>query len=240
MKTRRHSSITLLMVASVFLSLLVLLTSCGVPTYFVPKFSVTTSDSTEDESATFSFTYTPDSTITTTSSDHAGLLLLYYYGNSSLSSTDRSNIIKAFRSNYIINTNDGRVVSPDSIDDPVVTYTSTDGTSTYDVYAFTLNGSLIQAPTYNYSIDIDETYSTSVTLTYNDPDTTVTGDEYVSYQDDNALFTMQFDSSFVPAGDKYIWVFAAISAQGESFSNIYWSDLKYAGHMVIPSATSEE
>ncbi len=228
------------MVASVFLSLLVLLTSCGVPTYFVPKFTVSTSDSTEDESATFSYTYTPDSTITTTSYDHAGLLLLYYYGNSSLSSTDRSNIIKTFKSTYVINTNDGRVVSPDSIDDPVVTYSSTDGSTSYDVYAFTLNGSVIQAPTYNYKIDIANKYSVDVTLTYNDTDTTTTGDEYVSYQDDKASFTMQFDSSFTPSSDKYIWVFAAISTQGESFSNIYWSDLKYVGHMVIPSTTSEE
>lgn len=233
MKTRRHSSIFTLMVASVFLTLLALLTSCGVPTYFVPKFNVSSISNSKNEDK-FHLTYTPDSTVTTTSSDHAGLLLIYYYGNSSFSPTDKTNLIKAFKSKYASSSYNGDNIKLDSDDDPVVTYTSSDGL-VYNAYAFTLNGTRIQAPSYNYEIDISNTYSVDVTLTYIDPDTDITGDEYVSYQDDNTLFTMQFDPSFIPASDKYIYVFAALCTQsGISFSNIFWSDLKYVGQMIIP------
>ncbi len=210
------------MVASVFLSFLLL--SCGIPTYFDPdaEFAITNRTAV-DNGATFTMSFTTDSTTDTDADeDSCGLLLLYYYGDSSLNSQDQDKIISAFASSY---KTPQEIVDPSSIDDPVITCKSADGESTFEVYAFTNAGSVISAPDYNLDLDITEDYDVDVTLAY--------ADSVVTYTDDYTTFELGFDSETKLEKDKYIYVFAAVSAQGQNFSNLYWTKLKYAGYILI-------
>lgn len=230
MKTRRHSSITLLMVASVFLTLLALLTSCGVPTYIVPTVKFTQVSS-ADQTTSFTVSYSSDSSVAG-SVDKIGLLLVYYLDDSSNANSEKSRIPSNFKSTYITATNDGRVVYLSDIDDPVVNYTYNN--VEYNAYAFTLNGSVVEAPYYTYlstaGLDNTADVTLNIELTYDNDE------KSVKLQDDSTLFYLGFDSNFDPSENEYIRVFAAISVQSDNFSNLFWSPLTYVGAMQVPEA----
>ncbi len=229
MKTRRRLSIFSLIVASVFLCLL--LVSCGVPTYFVPTFTVSGVTPSLSVTDTFNANYTPDSSITTGDDDYCGMLLLYYVGG--ITPSENTSIISKFKSTYIPTEYNGASIKLDSIDDPVISYTNSSDEDV-NVYAFNLNGQVVDAPKYTYSLDIGSSYSKTVTLTYNDPDTSSYGGEFIEYDDGTKQIDLFFDSSFKPASNTYVWIFAAVSAQGDSFSNTFWSPLRYVGYIVTP------
>ena len=216
------------MVASVFLSFLVLLTSCGVPTYYVPKFTVSpVTKSTTSSTGEFNLTYTPDATVTTGAEDYCGMVLLYYIGDST--NSESSTIISKFKSQFTPSTYNGVVLNLEDSDDPVITYTNS-SSQTINVYAFTNDGTVVEAPEYNLSIPIATTYSVTASLTYNSE----TGK--VDYADDSpCALNLGFYKGFTPTATQYIWIYAAVSTQGDSFSNIYWSDLKLVGNIVIPT-----
>lgn len=229
MKTRRHSSIFTLMVASVFLTLLALLSSCGVPTYIVPTVEFTRISS-EDQTTEFKVSYSSDSSVSG-SVDKIGLLLVYYLDNSSGANSEKSRIPSNFKSTYVTSTNDGRVVYISDIDDPVVSYTY--NSADYNAYAFSVDGSAVAAPYYTYlpfgGLDNTQSVNLTLKLTYDNSLKTVALED----SDSNST-TLGFDSSFNPSSKQYIRVFAAVSVQSENYSNIFWSDLKYVGQMIIP------
>ncbi len=227
------------MVASVFLTLLVLLASCGVPTYIVPTVKFTQGSS-ADQTTSFTVSYSSDSS-GSGCVDKIGLLLVYYHDDSSNANSEKSRIPSNFKSTYITSTYDGRVVYLSDIDDPVVSYTNND--VEYNAYAFTLNGFVVEAPYYTYlstagldntadGLDNTADVTLNIELTYDNDE------KSVKLQDDSTLFYLGFDSNFNPSENEYIRVFAAISVQSDNYSNLFWSPLTYVGAMQVPETTS--
>lgn len=217
------------MVASVFFTLLALLSSCGVPTYIVPTVKFTPISS-EDQTTEFKVSYSSDSSVSG-SVDKIGLLLVYYLDDSSGANSEKSRIPSNFKSTYVTSTNDGRVVYISDIDDPVVSYTY--NSADYNAYAFSVDGSAVAAPYYTYlpfgGLDNTQSVNLTLKLTYDNSLKTVALED----SDSNST-TLGFDSSFNPSSKQHIRVFAAVSVQSENYSNIYWSALTNVGDIVIP------
>lgn len=214
MKSRRHLSILVLLVASVFLCLV----ACGVPTYLIPDISKVSRISNDKTTLKFSVQYSSQSEYP--SKDSVGLLLLYYLGDSTNSAI--SSINNKFLSAYRPSKYDGYSINL-SDDTAVLSYTYSD--ISYEIYAMEIDGSHVNAPFYNMSIGNNPAFYT-IELSYDDSVREIS----LSCAEDPGLdrvFTLYED--FPPLDVNTLHVYGAISVQSTNYSNIYWSDLQYAG-----------
>ncbi len=212
MRIRRHQTIIALLVASVFLYLF---SSCGVPTYLIPDSDKITRTSNLLNEISFTVNYKASSV--DPSKDHVGLLLLYYIGDST--NDAGPTVINSFTAKYRPSIYDAY---PVSISDNAELYTVTVGGMDYNVYAFEIDGSHVNAPDYTDGhTGVSSIYSYD--LTYDDTYRTLVLD------DGSSTKTLTLFDGFPPLDTSYIHVFGAISVQSPNYSNIYLSKLQYIG-----------
>ena len=217
MRSRRHPFIELIAMASVFLCLI---TSCGIPTYLTEVNATITASN----ASTFSLHY--DSESVSADSDKVGLLLLYYIGDSTNSA--KSSVKTQFKNKFRPTQYDGSTVNAEA-DTPVLTFNSSN--TTYDFYAFETGSGVVEAPLYTWQIQ-DNPGNYSVELTYDETQKTVNMTVKNSLLVTVSEITLVLHDDFEPSlENNYIHIFGAVSVQGKSYSNIYWSDLQYCGSL---------
>ena len=214
MKSRRHLTILLLLVASVFLCLV----ACGVPTYLIPDTAKITRISDDKTLMKFSVQYSAQSE--DPSKDRVGLLLLYYLGDSTNSAS--SSINNKFLTTYRPTKYDGYSINL-SDDSTVLSYTYSE--IKYDIYALEMFGEHVNAPYYDLPIVNNPAYYT-FELSYDDTARAISL-SCAEAPSLNRVFTLYED--FPPLDTNTLHIYAAISVQSTNYSNIYWSDLQYAG-----------
>ena len=215
MKNRRLSSILVLTVASVFLFLCL---SCGIPTYIVPKVDFSSVKS-GDNADSFTLTYTCEDVVG--DQGRVGLLLLYYVDSTAPSSN--STIISKFKSSFVPTSYNGVNVDVEQ-NTPVMTVTRQDGET--NIYAFTCNGSLISDPLYTLSLPTTGDFSDRILLQYVDNSINLA-------VDGTYAVSLGLDPSTEVNDGNYIAVYAAVSVKSTSFTNHYWSDLKFVGYIRV-------
>ena len=229
----RHRSMMVLMIAAVS----VFLCSCGIPTYWEPLNSDTTvvrklseeEDSEGNKVLNFNIRvdyYTGDDG---ENAPNMGLLLLYVYSDSTNSSLS-TELVKKFNSDYRGTIPYGVSTLTATNDNPVWEFTVDE--TDYGVYAFTdSNGEPVEA--YKYNLDITSASSFNTKFSLKLVDNTDEGIEI--YEDGSTSKTASYGFGLGSSrmselkDSKYIHVYAAISAQGNVYSNLYWSHLEYVG-----------
>jgi hypothetical protein len=157
-----------------------------------------------------------------------GLLLLYYVGDSTNSA--KSSVNTQFKNKFRPTQYDGITVNVEA-DTPVLSYKSSD--TNYEFYAFETGSGVVQAPLYTYQID-DNPANYSVSFTYNSSSKTVDMVVRNSLLSVIAEETLSLHDDFEPTLDNnYVHIWGAVSVQGKSYSNIYWSDLQYCASLQV-------
>ncbi len=216
MKTRRHHSIIVLLVASVFLCLI---TACGVPTYIVP--TVTVSNVTpETDTDSFTLSYSSESL---GDEGKVGLLLLYSIEDTT--PVKQSSLVSSFKSSYSPTQYDGVPISASDNEAVVsVTVASTD----YKLYPlYSSSTRTLSAPDYSHAMDTSGAFTNEVRIDYDSANTFAK-----LYLDGAEASNLYFASSVAPTSN-YIGLYAAVSVQSPNFSNIYWSSLFFVGYIRI-------
>ena len=210
----------LVVAASVFLCLAA---SCGIPTYLTEVNAKITSNA----DPSFSIHY--DSESVSKDTDRVGLLLLYYVEDSSANSA--KNLVNTqFNTKYRPTQYDGITVNVEA-DTPVLSFKSSD--SNYEFYAFETGSGVVQAPLYTYQID-DNPANYSVSFEYEASTKNIEMKVKNSLLVDIETVTLSLHDDFEPTLDNnYIHIFGAVSVQGKSYSNIYWSDLQYCASLQV-------
>ncbi len=213
----------------------VFLFSCGIPSYWLPSNSTVISKNSSKDANTVSFNVTVNyySDQNGDNAPYIGLVLLYVYSDtlhgSSNSSFD-SALVKEFNSSYRGTIPNGLSTLKASYNTPIWSFTYDD--ETFNVYAFT-NGDGDSVSAYKYNKDISSTEDFSTNYILKPKETKTDGVEL--YVDDSTTadssLSFGLDSSNLSdlSEASYIHVYAAISAQGNNYSNLYWSDLVYVG-----------
>ena len=229
----RHRSMMVLMIVAVS----VFLCSCGIPTYWSPSNTDSTvvrklQEGEDDEgNRILNFNvrvdyYEGDGG---ENAPNMGLLLLYVYSDSTNSSLSNE-LVKKFNSDYRGSIPNGVSTLDANYDTPVWEFTVDE--TDYGVYAFTdSNGNSVSA--YKYNLDITSTSDFITKFSLKLAGNVEEGIEL--YEDDSASKTASYGFGLETShmselkGSKYIHVYAAISAQGNGYSNLYWSHLEYVG-----------
>ena len=209
MRSRRHTSKFILAVASVFLLLVV---SCGIPTYIVPKVSFS-SVSSGNNTDSFNVAYSCSDPLG--DSGRVGLLLLYHIEETTPPS--RSAITSKFKSQFVPTEYNGANVDVTE-GTPVLT------ASDINVYAFENSGSVITDPDYTVLLPNSDDFSRNVKLVYNNG-------EILLILDELQVATLTLDPA--TAIGNYIGIYAAVSVKSNSYTNHYWSDLKFVGYIRV-------
>ena len=217
MKNRRLTSLMILTVASVFLFFIL---SCGIPTYIVPTVNVS-GVSSGDNQESFRLSYTCEDVVG--NEGRIGLLLLYYVDNTAPSSN--STIVTKFKNTFVPTSYNGVNVDVEQ-NTPVMTVTSS--SSETNIYAFTVNGSLISDPMYTFALPVTGDFTRKVGLQYNE-----NGIIELFMDDSGTGLMLGLDPSTQVNEGNYIAVYAAVSVKSTSFTNHYWSDLKFVGYIRV-------
>lgn len=217
MKNRRLTSLMILTVASVFLFFIL---SCGIPTYIVPTVNVS-GVSSGDNQESFRLSYTCEDVVG--NEGRIGLLLLYYVDNTAPSSN--STIVTTFKNTFVPTSYNGVNVDVEQ-NTPVMTVTSS--SSETNIYAFTVNGSLISDPMYTFALPVTGDFTRKVGLQYNE-----NGIIELFMDDSDTGLMLGLDPSTQVNEGNYIAVYAAVSVKSTSFTNHYWSDLKFVGYIRV-------
>ena len=212
MRSRRHTSKIILAVASVFLFFLV---SCGIPTYIVPKVSFSNVKSGNNAE---SFTVAYNCSDSLGDSGRVGLLILYHLEGTTPPSKGRNTITSKFKSQFVPSEYNGANVDVTE-GEPVL------NAGEFDVYAFEKNGSVVTDPDYTILLPNSDDFSRDVELEYLDRDNILLkiGGVHVA--------TLSLDPA--TAVDNYIAIYAAVSVKSNSYTNHYWSELKYVGNIWV-------
>ena len=214
MRSRRHTSKIILAVASVFLFLLV---SCGIPTYIVPKVSFSNVKS-GDNAESFTVAYNCSDSLG--DSGRVGLLLLYHIEQTT--PTSRSAITSKFKSQFVPSEYNGANVDVTE-GEPVL------NANDINVYAFRKNGSVITDPDYTTLLSNSDDFSRDVALAYQDGAISLSiGGMPIS--------TLSLDPATEVGDSQYIGIYAAVSVKSNSYTNHYWSDLKFVGYIRVVEA----
>ena len=221
----RHRLLTLVSVRAVpvFFIVLLCLTSCGVPTYWQPKNSTAISSSTSSSSnnvVNFNVTVNYYSGDDGSNAPNLGLVLLYVYANEP-NTTISSELVKQFNTSYRGTSPNGVSTLQSEANEAIWSFTVSD--IDYNVYAF--NGA-ISAPNYNKDLTATSDFTKAIKLVLNDSVDSV--DFYIDETLDSTLVFVLNDLTSLKDSN-YIHVYAALSAQGENYGNIYWSNLTYVG-----------
>lgn len=211
MRSRRHTSKIILAVASVFLFILV---SCGIPTYIVPKISFSNVKS-GDNAESFTVAYNCSDSLG--DSGRVGLLLLYHIEQTT--PTSRSAITSKFKSQFVPSEYNGANVDVTE-GEPVL------NANDINVYAFRKNGSVITDPDYTTLLSNSDDFSRDVALAYHDGAISLSiGGMPIS--------TLSLDPATEVGDSQYIGIYAAVSVKSNSYTNHYWSDLKFVGYIRV-------
>ena len=211
MRSRRHTSKIILAVASVFLFFLV---SCGIPTYIVPKISFSNVKS-GDNAESFTIAYNCSDSLG--DSGRVGLLLLYHIEQTT--PTSRSAITSKFKSQFVPSEYNGANVDVTE-GEPVL------NANDINVYAFRKNGSVITDPDYTTLLSNSDDFSRDVALAYQDGAISLSiGGMPIS--------TLSLDPATEVGDSQYIGIYAAVSVKSNSYTNHYWSDLKFVGYVRV-------
>ncbi|MBQ3830129.1 MAG: hypothetical protein IJT86_01260 [Spirochaetales bacterium] len=211
MRSRRHTSKIILAVASVFLFFLV---SCGIPTYIVPKISFSNVKS-GDNAESFTVAYSCSDSLG--DSGRVGLLLLYHIEQTT--PTSRSAITSKFKSQFVPSEYNGANVDVTE-GEPVL------NANDINVYAFRKNGSVITDPDYTTLLSNSDDFSRDVALAYQDGAISLSiGGMPIS--------TLSLDPATEVGDSQYIGIYAAVSVKSNSYTNHYWSDLKFVGYIRV-------
>ena len=211
MRSRRHTSKIILAVASVFLFFLV---SCGIPTYIVPKVSFSNVKS-GDNAESFTVAYNCSDSLG--DSGRVGLLLLYHIEQTT--PTSRSAITSKFKSQFVPSEYNGANVDVTE-GEPVL------NANDINVYAFMKNGSVITDPDYTTLLSNSDDFSRDVALAYQDGTISLSiGGMPIS--------TLSLDPATEVGDSQYIGIYAAVSVKSNSYTNHYWSDLKFVGYIRV-------
>ena len=211
MRSRRHTSKIILAVASGFLFFLV---SCGIPTYIVPKVSFSNVKS-GDNAESFTVAYNCSDSLG--DSGRVGLLLLYHIEQTT--PTSRSAITSKFKSQFVPSEYNGANVDVTE-GEPVL------NANDINVYAFRKNGSVITDPDYTTLLSNSDDFSRDVALAYQDGSISLSiGGMPIS--------TLSLDPATEVGDSQYIGIYAALSVKSNSYTNHYWSDLKFVGYIRV-------
>ncbi len=216
----------------------VFLFSCGIPSYWEPSNETVISKNLTNETDTVSFNVTVNyyEDQDGNNAPNIGLLLLYVYTETnplhdySISSSFDYALIKEFNSSYRGTIPNGLYTLKASNNTPIWSFTYDE--ETFNVYAFTDgDGSAVKAYKYNKDITSEESFSTQYTLKLKE--TKTEGVELYVENSTTVDCSLSFglnDSNLSDLDESsYIHVYAAISAQGDNYSNLYWSNLVYVG-----------
>lgn len=213
MRSRRHTSKIILAVASVFLFLLV---SCGIPTYIVPKVSFS-NEKPGDNAESFTVAYNCSDSLG--DSGRVGLLLLYGIYGSTPQSSDYKPIETQFKKMFVPSEYNGANVDVTE-GEPVL------NANDINVYAFRKNGSVITDPDYTTLLSNSDDFSRDVALAYQDGAISLSiGGMPIS--------TLSLDPATEVGDSQYIGIYAAVSVKSNSYTNHYWSDLKFVGYIRV-------
>ncbi|MBQ9811096.1 MAG: hypothetical protein IJM52_08050 [Spirochaetales bacterium] len=213
MRSRRHTSKIILAVASVFLFLLV---SCGIPTYIVPKVSFSNVKS-GDNAESFTVAYNCSDSLG--DSGRVGLLLLYGIYGSTPQSSDYKPIETQFKKMFVPSEYNGANVDVTE-GEPVL------NANDINVYAFRKNGSVITDPDYTTLLSNSDDFSRDVALAYQDGAISLSIDRM-------PISTLSLDPATEVGDSQYIGIYAAVSVKSNSYTNHYWSDLKFVGYIRV-------
>ena len=213
MRSRRHTSKIILAVASVFLFLLV---SCGIPTYIVPKVSFSNVKS-GDNAESFTVAYNCSDSLG--DSGRVGLLLLYGIYGSTPQSSDYKPIETQFKKMFVPSEYNGANVDVTE-GEPVL------NANDINVYAFRKNGSVITDPDYTTLLSNSDDFSRDVALAYQDGAISLSIDRM-------PISTLSLDPATEVGDSQYIGIYAAVSVKSNSYTNHYWSDLKFVGYVRV-------
>ncbi len=225
MKMSYRHRLALILIIATTVSVFLCLTSCGIPTYWQPSKSsvISKSSSSSDSEIKFNVNVNFYSDDTGSNAPKIGLALLYVYSDTQYTSGFSSELVKEFNTNYRGTIPNGVSTLTSEPDTAIWTFTVSD--VTYNVYAF---DGAISAPNYNFDLSSNTDISKSFSLKLASE-----VDKVEMYVDDTLDSTLSFglESSNLSKlqNSSYIHVYAAISAQGSNYSNIYWSDLTYVG-----------
>lgn len=222
----RHRLPILMMVIAVSVFLFFCLSSCGIPTYWQPKNSdvITKQNSTDSNEVDFTIKVTFYSGDDGSNAPNIGLTLLYVYADSNYTVLD-SELVKKFNSDYRGSIPNGISSLTNEKNEALWSFKVSD--TDYNVYAFTtISDSAISAWQYNKALSYNTDFSSSISLKLN---STLDGVEL--YTNETLDGTLKFGLSDLTSlqDSEYIHVYAAISAQGANYGNIYWSNLTYVG-----------
>lgn len=213
MRSRRHTSKIILAVASVFLFFLV---SCGIPTYIVPKISFSNVKS-GDNAESFTVAYNCSDSLG--DSGRVGLLLLYGIYGSTPQSSDYKPIETQFKKMFVPSEYNGANVDVTE-GEPVL------NANDINVYAFRKNGSVITDPDYTTLLSNSDDFSRDVALAYQDGAISLSIDRM-------PISTLSLDPATEVGDSQYIGIYAAVSVKSNSYTNHYWSDLKFVGYIRV-------
>ena len=213
MRSRRHTSKIILAVASVFLFFLV---SCGIPTYIVPKTSFSNVKSGNNAE---SFTVAYNCSDSLGDSGRVGLLLLYGIYGSTPQSSDYKPIETQFKKMFVPSEYNGANVDVTE-GEPVL------NANDINVYAFRKNGSVITDPDYTTLLSNSDDFSRDVALAYQDGAISLSIDRM-------PISTLSLDPATEVGDSQYIGIYAAVSVKSNSYTNHYWSDLKFVGYIRV-------
>ena len=218
MRSRRHTSKFILTVASVFLFLAV---SCGIPTYIVPKVSFS-SVNPGDNSDSFAVTYNCSDPLG--DSGRVGLLLLYAidYDNPYSTPTKDPSLISKFKSTFVpteynganIDINEGEAIIE---------------SEKLNAFSFLSIDSSISDPYYTAPLPNSDDFSREVKITYSG-----TGN-YILTVGGIQVATLILDPSTEISNGYCLGLYAAVSVKSNSYTNHYWSDLKFVGYIRVVS-----
>ncbi len=224
------------------------LSSCGIPTYWQPKNStVLKAGTSTDAEISFNVNVSFYAGDDLSNAPQLGLALLYVYAdvpNANLFST----LDDEFNAEYRGTIPNGISSLSSEYNTAIWNFTVND--TEYGVYAFTdATGSAISAPYYNFNLTSNTDISKSFTLRLvTDPSSPSSSSEGASgvvgveLSDGTTKATLGFglDTSNLTSlqDSSYIHVYAALSAQGAQYSNIYWSDITYVGSLSVAAGGS--
>ena len=216
MKDRRHLTMLILLVASVFLCLV----ACGIPTYIKPTVTLLSYDPDTSNEDSFVLNYASDDL---GAEGKVGLLLLYRI--ESLTPAEERDLISEFKRKYMNSEYDGNPIRATD-NEPVVTKTiSSEEVSLYAL--FNDESRSIGAPDYSYALDSSGHFNSRFRLVYNKADKTIT-----LFENDVESETLYLNTTSNP-GNNYIGLYAAVSVQSPNYSNYFWSKLFFVGYIKV-------
>lgn len=239
----RHRSMMVLMIAAVS----VFLCSCGIPTYWEPANTssqplIRKLPATNENGIKFKVEIIHHPEYSGNNSPKIGLLLLYTYSNSNIPYAEiDSELTKEFNSTYRGSSNSNGL-KPLTAENGSPVWEFTVDETDYGVYAFTVPTNLDnRVSAYKYNLDITSASDIDKEFTLKLAENGADGVSLYEKKTMAPIAQYGFGlESFELLSSKNIHVYAAISAQGNGYSNLYWSNLTYVGSFGLDAKSASQ